>query len=244
MGSIEYLSHAMYYLSPYMISYRTLHQHLNGKSKGSRPSSMLALSTLISEARYTLRLLGLIRILGLGLSSCTVSRDLWIRALTRFQILMLFMYQATENAVYLCAKGIISKPLIGRYTRLGRWSLWSARFLLAYFLLQVIKLWRDCFLWSCSDDRTCVSSEDRAESPKGLCEEGENERKRQGEAVLQGREWWKSLVSSSIWTPLCVHWSLEQGLGLPDGLFGIFGFVAGAWGLNDMFKEAGKTVIS
>lgn len=206
----------MHYLSPYTVPCRASHKHLNGKSKGQEgPSSMLALSTLISEARYTLRLFGIVRILGLGLSPNTVSRDPWIRTLTRLQILMLLMYQATENVVYLCAKGIIPKTRIERHTRLGKWSLWSARFLLGYFLLQIIKLWRDYFLW-----------------------------KDRGETVLQDREWWKSLISSSVWTPLCIHWSLERGLGLPDGLFGIFGFVAGAWGLNDMFKEARKAVIS
>lgn len=197
---------------------------------------MLILSSLVSDARYTLRLLGVIRLLNLDLSiDKGSSSNLGTRMLSCLQICMLLMYQASENVFYLARKGIISQSFLERYSRIRKWSLWSARFLLGYFSLQFIKLWRD---WTLS---TGSESDSLKYSMKKPDEEQTDENKIEYGTVLEGHEWWKSLVNTTIWTSLCVHWSLERGIGFPDKFCGLSAFVAGAWGLHDMFKEARGT---
>ena len=48
--------------------------------------------------------------------------------------------------------------------------------------------------------------------------------------------WKKSLVSNLLWAPLCLHWSLEKGLGIPSSVTSSASFLAGAWDLCDAWN--------
>lgn len=187
---------------------------------------MLALSSMISDARYTLRVLGIIRLLKMGLSTAeSPGSDPIVKVLACLQVVALLMYQVLENMFYLTTKGVIPRSLLEKLGRIEKWPLWSARFLLSYFLLQFLKLWRECRI-----DKEAVS--DRSDEKQG--EEG----KRKSGMLSMDREWWKTSISTILWTPLCVHWSVKGGIGIPNALCGTFGFLAGAGGLYDMLKEA------
>ena len=173
---------------------------------------MLALSSMISDARYTLRLLGIIRLLKMGLGTAeNPASDPIAQVLSYLQVVTLLLYQALENVFYLTTKGVISRSHLERLGRIEKWPLWSARFLLSYFLLQFLKLWRGCRM-----DKEAVS--DRSDEKQG--EEGKS---RSG-ILPRDREWWKSSISTILWTPLCVQWSLKGGIGIPNVFCGIFGF--------------------
>lgn len=63
-----------------------------------------------------------------------------------------------------------------------------------------------------------------------------------GEDVRVAREmeiysWKKSLVNNLCWAPLCVHWSLEEGVGVPEELTGVISLMAGLWGLRDSWRN-------
>ena len=127
---------------------------------------MLALSSMISDARYTLRLLGIIRLLKMGLNPAeNPASDPIAQVLSYLQVMALLMYQVLENMFYLTTKGVIPRSLLERLGRIEKWPLWSARFLLSYFLLQFLKLWRGCRM-----DKEAVS--DRSDEKQG--EEGKS----------------------------------------------------------------------
>lgn len=51
----------------------------------------------------------------------------------------------------------------------------------------------------------------------------------------EARGWTKSLVNNVCWTPLCLHWCFENGIGFPNNLAGLVSFMAGAWGFSDLW---------
>ncbi|OQE18698.1 hypothetical protein PENSTE_c017G04314 [Penicillium steckii] len=51
--------------------------------------------------------------------------------------------------------------------------------------------------------------------------------------------WWRSMATSTIWASLCIHWSLEQGMGIPNGICAFSAFIAEAWEIRDMSKNTG-----
>lgn len=43
------------------------------------------------------------------------------------------------------------------------------------------------------------------------------------------RIWWSELFVASCWLPVCLHYSLQNGLkGVNSGVIGLLGFMAGA----------------
>jgi hypothetical protein len=50
------------------------------------------------------------------------------------------------------------------------------------------------------------------------------------------RKWRKSLVNNLAWAPLCVHWSLKKGIGVPESLTGFISLLAGIWGTLDTWQ--------
>ena len=235
LGSIEYLSYTLYHFLASSRARQILRKKSSEPLKG-RPSCILAISSLASEARYTCRLFGLIRLLNLALGINQVPRDRWIRTLEFLQVFTLVLYQALENVSYMAIKGVIPKHLIEKYGCIGKWHLWSARFLLGHTVLQFLKLKRDYVLsrrvrGSCLDLR---EMNNLSENPRKY----ELRKRKQGhETILEDREWWKGLTSGIMWTPLCVHWSVEGGIGIPADVVGLLSFVAGAWGLRDLWKQ-------
>lgn len=79
LGSVEDLSYTLYHLIASTKARQILHKKAHGRLKGAGPSCMLAISSLASDARYTFRLFGLIRLLDLSLGISQGPGNLWMR---------------------------------------------------------------------------------------------------------------------------------------------------------------------
>ncbi|KAL3467722.1 hypothetical protein BJX64DRAFT_247276 [Aspergillus heterothallicus] len=226
---IQYTSHALHHIlaSAPWIALQTrlgLLTRLRASSKAISPSTpqtspLLALSSLMSEARYMLRLLGLFPLLAWGTDTLkSPPSDPILHALTVLQVISNLIYQVLENFAFLSNKGVVSKRFINRWGGSGKWDLWSTRAWFGHIFLQYFVLWR--------------ARELRRKA------EGEGVSKEK-QAVLSAevRAWKKSLVNNACWTPLCLHWSLEKGIGFPSHLTGFVSFLAGAWGFYDIWNS-------
>ncbi|KAL4807528.1 hypothetical protein BDV18DRAFT_135493 [Aspergillus unguis] len=190
------------------------------ESQGSTPP-LLALSSLASQARFMLRLLGLPSLLAWGSSTIkSPPADKTIYILNLLQVLSNITYQFLENAAFLATKGVIPKRFLDKYGGDAKWSLWSIRAWLGHILLQYLVLWR----------ARVLRKKDEAEAKaQGLTEA------KQAALRAETRAWNKSLVNNVCWTPLCLHWCFEQGLGFPGHLTGLVSFMAGGWGFADLW---------
>ncbi|KAL4883478.1 hypothetical protein BJY04DRAFT_184732 [Aspergillus karnatakaensis] len=228
---LQYTSHALHHIlsSAPWIALQTrlsLLARLRSTSPSEKPASqpstspLLALSSLMSQARYLLRLQGLPSLLAWG--SATLKSpppDKIIYALTLLQVLSNIIYQFLENISFLTVKGIIPARVLDRYGGAGKWDLWSTRAWLGHIVLQYFVLWRAKVL--------------REKAIAGGASKEEQNR-------LQGevRAWKKSLVNNLCWTPLCLHWSVDGGVGFPGQLTGVVSFCAGAWGFYDLWNSS------
>lgn len=237
----SYLAHALHHLlaSAPAVAFQTrlgLLARLKGQTNSPKPatqSPLLALSSLCSEARYTLRLFGLISLWTWGSSTLkSPPKDRIARPITYLQILSNVVYQILENGGYLASKGVIPKRLIDKLGGINAWYIWSIRAWFGHIFFQFILLWRRNAL---QRERLARARQDRqAREARGekvdLFTEVAAER---SVASQESRAWKKDLVNNVCWAPLCVHWCFENGIGFPDSLVGVFSFMAKAWGLRD-----------
>lgn len=212
----------------------------------SQPSSskppLLALSSLLSETRYTLRLFGLLPLWTWGSATLrSPPADPVIRAVVLLQVFMNVVYQALENVAYLASKGILPKRLVDRWGGIDKWYLWSTRAWLGHVLLQFVKLGRERAIAKRRDEeeRKRVKAGGGDEKAAATLQLSEEEREARRQEI---RAWRKKLVNSICWAPLCLHWSVEKGIGIPDSLTGFISFFAGAWGLYDSWKATATSL--
>jgi hypothetical protein len=130
-----------------------------------------------------------------------------------------------ENVAYLTAKGVLPRRSVERWGSLGKWALWSTRAWLGHVMLEFVRLARSRQLAARSASASATDVEKGATTPEEIAA--------QAAAV---RAWRKSLVSAMSWAPLCLHWSVEEGIGISRALTGVLGFSAGAWALLDAWK--------
>ncbi|PKX99970.1 hypothetical protein P168DRAFT_293852 [Aspergillus campestris IBT 28561] len=217
-----YLSHALYHLldsAPWIA--------LQAPRRRGPASRLLALSALMTETRYTLRLLGLVPLWTWGSGELKSPHpDRAIHILTLLQVVSNVLYQALENAGFLAAKGIISKKFLDRWGGIDKWYLWSTRAWFGHIFLQFFVLWRLRVLRAA---RRAAAAAAGAAGGEKKADDAESE-------AAETRAWTKSLVNNVCWTPLCLHWCAEEGLGFPASLTGVVSFMAGAWGVFDMWK--------
>ncbi|KAJ5558989.1 hypothetical protein N7461_002961 [Penicillium sp. DV-2018c] len=174
----------------------------------SSASKFKALSSLASETRYTLRLFGLLPLWIWGAETLkSPPADPILHVLTVLQVFSNVFYQILENVGYLSAKGIISKRFVDKYGGRAKFDIWSTR--------------------GCGWPRSAAAA-GAVESKETKAEDSEATR-------LEIRAWKKSLVNNTIWAPLCLHWCVEKGLGIPDSMVGLISFGAGAWSLHDLW---------
>ncbi|KAI9035267.1 uncharacterized protein KD926_004211 [Aspergillus affinis] len=225
-----YLTHVLHHLlasAPWIAAQTRLGllARLRSGDKSAPPKSpssesrLLALSSLMSETRYTIRLLGLIPLWTWG--SATIKSppsDRTIYSLTLLQVFVNVIYQALENGAYLANKGIISKRFVDRWGGPAKWDLWSIRAWFGHIFLQFFVLWRKRVLLK-----------KKASEPSAQTKEGRDA------VSAETRAWKKSLLNNICWAPVCLHWCFEQGIGFPDNLTGLMSFMAGAWGVSDMW---------
>ncbi|OQE04436.1 hypothetical protein PENVUL_c033G01463 [Penicillium vulpinum] len=192
----------------------------------SSKSKFMALSTLASETRYNLRLFGLLPLWIWGVETLkSPPADPIIHALTVLQVISNVTYQLLENVGYLASKGVVSKRFVDKYGGLAKWDLWSTRGWFGHIVLQFFVLWRQSVL------RRQRLAAQRAAA--GTAETKETKAEDSEVLRLEIRAWRKSLVNNTFWAPLCLHWSVEKGIGIPSSLTGLISFCAGAWSLHD-----------
>ncbi|GJP87172.1 hypothetical protein AlacWU_00071 [Aspergillus niger] len=193
----------------------------------SSSSRLLALSSLMSETRFTLRLLGLFPLWTWGsqtLKHPPADKPLYI--LTLLQVFVNVIYQALENVGYLAQKGIVSKKFVDRWGGIDKWYIWSTRAWFGHIFFQFFVLWRGTVL------RRRKMKEEAGVEGVGKEEKREALRK-------ETRAWRKSLVNNVCWAPLCLHWCFEKGIGFPEHLTGLVSFMAGAWDVWDTWVATG-----
>ncbi|KAL4903285.1 hypothetical protein BDW74DRAFT_54028 [Aspergillus multicolor] len=189
-------------------------------SSTPQTSPLLALSSLMSEARFMLRLLDLPQLIAWGSATLkSPPADKTIYALTLLQVLANIIYQALENAAFLTTKGVIPKRFLARWGGAAKVDIWSTRAWLGHIILQYFVLWRARVLRKKAEVKAEASPEKREE------------------LNAEARSWNKSLVNNACWTPLCLHWSFEDGIGFPGHLVGVVSFMAGAWGFADLWAS-------
>lgn len=252
LSTLNYGSHALHYLLACLPSTAVRNRlrlfllyRLRGQtptivlysSSSSSPSSsarppLLALAKLISETRYTLRLFALVSIWTWGSATAkSPPRDRVLRIVAYLEVLSILVYQALENVAYLASKGILGRRLVKRTGGVDAWYLWSTRAWFGYVLLEFVRLGRESVLFRQREEEE--RKKIRAESTFSESEKSEEEEEARRQEI---RKWRKSLVNNLAWAPLCAHWSLEKGIGLPESVTGFLGFIAGLWGTYDAWK--------
>lgn len=240
LATLNYSSQALHYLlvsSPSTAIRNRLRRVFFGESRG-RPASispkppLLAFSSLISEARFTLRLLALVSIWSWGSSTYkSPPKDRVLRTVAYLKVVSIFLYQILENLAYLASKGICGNRLVKRYGGIGAWYLWSTRAWFGYILLEFVRLARESVLFQQREEEQKRHRAERMLAGEKTVSETYKEQDEAREQEI--RKWRKSLVNNLAWAPLCVHWSLEKGIGIPKSLTGFISLLAGIWGACD-----------
>ncbi|PGG98780.1 hypothetical protein GX51_06640 [Blastomyces parvus] len=193
---------------------------------------LLALSALLSETRTTLRLLGLLSLWSWGSATLkSPPADPLLRTVAYAQVAVNVVYQVLENVAHLAGKGVVSRRAVERWGSVGKWYVWSTRAWLGHVLLEFVRVWREYVL-----------ARDRRRRRRRGGGGGDREKigEDEGEGEMQVRGWKKSIVNSLAWLPLCVHWSFEDGVGVPDKMVGVLSMTASAWGVYDMWNATAK----
>lgn len=149
------------------------------------------------------------------------------------QVVSNVIYQLLENVAYLASKGVLPKRFVEKYGGIDKWYIWSTRGWFGHIFFQFFVLWRQHILRK----RRVVAQREAV----GNVETSEEIQAQENEALrLEIRSWRKSLVNNTIWAPLCLHWCLEKGIGIPESLTGLISFMAGAWSLHDQWAATAK----
>lgn len=103
--------------------------------------------------------------------------------------------------------------------------MWSSRAWLAGLSCDLLRLFREAR----------VERERRKVARQTGDGKTEAERERQQSV---DRIWWSNIFVTSCWLPLCLHYSLENGLeGVNTGVVGLLGFMAGAQGFLAQWEK-------
>ncbi|KAI5305974.1 hypothetical protein KEM56_002686 [Ascosphaera pollenicola] len=236
IGTCGYVAQIIHYLiSPAFASLINRYRSLRGKSLIVAPSvsnkdaakispRLLALSALASETRTTLRLLGLFPLLTWGSSTLkSPPKDKILGPITFTQIISIILYQFLENVAWLTSKGVLppNNFIVRRLGGIPRTFIHSVRFWLFYIVLQLFKLARE---------RQLARQARLTKEATGRLDKEALQAETQGLRAAK-----QSLVSSLSWLPLCMHWSFENGIGVPQEAVGLLSFTAGAWALKDLW---------
>ncbi|KAI0202955.1 hypothetical protein F4808DRAFT_62674 [Astrocystis sublimbata] len=193
-----------------------------------------ALAGLTSEARTITRLWGLLSMyfwarklvlqrkkeadLNQTTSSST-STDNFETAIAWSQLTACAIFQALENGTYLSSKGILGWAPKTQ----AKAGVWSARFWGSYVMLEFVRLFYE------SSKRGGRTRSEKFAGGKTVAVVEKEEKEWAG-------AWRNSLLRNAAWTPLTVHWSLEQGL-LSDMAVGALASVPGCMGMHDLWRK-------
>jgi hypothetical protein len=186
-----------------------------------------SLAVLITRARTTLRLTGLIPLYALlraQLAGPKPGADLVLHRIALVQCLSYITYQALENVCLLADNGIVPSSFIARINRgtpaTARVYLWAYRAWLGGVSCDFLKLAREAQL----ENRRRATREQMKSEGKAVAVY-------QDEADSKfDKKWWTELMVASAWFPMALHFSSATG-GVPGwnlGWMGLCGLVAGS----------------
>ncbi|ERF71945.1 hypothetical protein EPUS_06504 [Endocarpon pusillum Z07020] len=235
LSTLNYTLYILAYLEAQSPSKATLLQRLlklsNAGTRGSQntPSKPLqgippsatpfgTLASLISDTRITLRLTALLPLYVWlrKLVNNNGRQDRSLRAIALAQCISYIIFQFTENVVFLADRGIVSRKWLEKRGGSAKWWLWSSRAWLIGVCCDLLRLFREAVI----DPENGVLLR---RTRKGRME---TEIEKQQKA---DRMWWSEVFVASCWLPVCLHYSLQNGLkGVNSGVIGLLGFMAGA----------------
>ena len=192
----------------------------SGSSQTStQPTAPLGtLASLISDTRITLRLTAILPLYTWlrELVADNRRQDQYLRTISYIQCMSYIIYQLTENVAFLTDRGIVSRRWLERTGGSAKWWLWSSRAWLIGVCCDFLRLCREALN---ERQRRLVARQARKENT-------EAETSKQQEI---DRTWWTNMFIASCWLPLCLHYSLQNGLkGVNNGVIGLLGFMAAA----------------
>jgi Peroxisomal biogenesis factor 11 (PEX11) len=177
-------------------------------------SPLKTLATLISDTRMALRLTALLPLYVWlqELLKDNKRQDQYLRALSLTQCLSYIVYQFTENVAFLADRRVISQKWLEKKGGSTRWWMISNRAWLAGVSCDFLLLFRKAYIER-ESRRSARKTDEEAEI---LAQQSFD------------RAWWNDVFVASCWLPLCVHYSLQDGLkGVGTGVVGLLGFMAG-----------------
>lgn len=203
---------------------------INPRSNPS-PASLESLTTLISDTRTTLRLTALLPLYSSLRAQLTdrAKKDRYLRAISLIQCIAYIFFQFTENVAFLADRGIISQRRLARAGGSTKWWIWSSRAWLAGVSCDFLKLFREALIERQQKDLSTRTSKEEVSA------EAKHER-------MAGSKWWSEVFIASCWLPLCLHYSLQDGLlGMNNRVVGLLGLMAGAQGCTAQWAKTNIT---
>ncbi len=194
-------------------------------------ASLETLGSRISEVRILLRLTALLPLYTWlrELLADKKTKDRYLRTISLFQCVSYVVYQLTENVAFLVDQGIISRKWLQKRGGSAKWWLWSSRAWLAGVFCDFLRLFREAL----------IERERRIAARK--TGEGKTEAELEKQHSID-RVWWSEMFVASCWFPLCLHYSLHDGLkGVNSGVVGLLGFMAGAQSLMAQWAKTETT---
>ncbi|KAJ5184272.1 Peroxin 11C [Penicillium capsulatum] len=232
LSSVEYVASILHHLgqsAPWLVLQIRVLAKLKRRSachpnrEASNSSKCKSLSALVSETRCNLRLFGLLQLWTWGSETLrSPPADSLLYTLVMLQVISNVVYQILENVAYLASKRIASRRLVNRWGGIEKWYLWSTRGWFGHIFLEFLVLWRQ---------RILRASHGRPATTVVI----------DSTITEETRLWRKRLVNNILWAPLCIHWCLEEGIGIPEYLTSVVSVLAGAWGLRNSWAETAGT---
>lgn len=208
-----------------LISY--LQKDLHARSA----STAAALNDVVGGWRNTLRLLQipvLYTVLRQLLSEAASTRgDLLIWRINVAQCMLYLVYQLLENVAHLIELGVFSSSTVPINLYQNQTTLWlhSNRFWLLGVSCDLLRLAREAQL---QRSRRKVSSNSKEKDPTISAEQEK----------ADTEKWWHELTMAGFTWPLCLHWSLENGLSrFNNGIIGLLGVLASCETLRQLWED-------
>ena len=214
-----------------------LNQLLNNTSAGpalalsTQPSNFLALASILSTTRTTLRLFGLFPLyawLRQLMQGPKPGQDKVLYRTAVTQCLVYLAYQFLENVGVLTDSKVLPASYTSRWTRssggtTNKIYLWAYRAWMAGVVCDFVRLLREAQIERSSRAQRTTSSTSVST-------------REQDESV--DAKWWSQLIVPMAWLPVAVHYSVEGGLpGFNLGLMGASGGLAGLGRTADLWAS-------
>lgn len=195
-------------------------------------SALLNLSSLLSNTRCTLRLLGLLSIwTQVPEISISPKRDRLLRSVELVQLFTITTYQLLENIGHLASNRVLPQKGIAKKTNITRFYIWGARALFLHLVLEILKLSRESWL-----ARRLAQGRTSSDQEGGEAKDDKKElRDLQKDPDAQNQL--KRLWASSIWGALCLYWSCGRTIPVVENMTGSLGFLADFFAIKDTWEQ-------